>query len=163
MLWAHNSHLGDARATDMAHQGELNIGQLLRERFGAEAVSVGFTTHHGTVTAASDWDKPAERKQVRPGLAGSYEQLFHDAGIPRFMLPMRDAAIAQALAGPCLERAIGVLYIPASERQSHYFYARLASQFDFVVHIDETRAVEPLDRSAGWEAGEMAETYPSGL
>ena len=79
------------------------------------------------------------------------------------MLPMRDAAIAQALAGPRLERAIGVLYIPASERQSHYFYARLASQFDFVVHIDETRAVEPLDRSAGWEAGEMAETYPSGL
>ncbi len=163
VLWAHNSHLGDARATDMAHHGELNVGQLVRERLGAQAINIGFTTHAGTVTAASDWDGPPERKQVRPSLAGSYERIFHEAGIARFMLPLRDPALARALAGPHLERAIGVLYIPRTERQSHYFYARLADQFDFVIHVDETRALEPLERSAGWEAGEMAETYPSGL
>jgi erythromycin esterase-like protein/adenine/guanine phosphoribosyltransferase-like PRPP-binding protein len=163
VLWAHNSHLGDARATDMGHSGELNVGQLVRQRFGAQAVSVGFTTHHGTVTAASEWDGLPERKQVRPSIAGSYERIFHDTGIPRFLLRLRDAPLAHALAGPHLERAIGVLYIPQTERQSHYFYAKLAEQFDFVIHIDETRAVEPLERAAGWEAGEVAETYPSGL
>jgi erythromycin esterase-like protein/predicted phosphoribosyltransferase len=163
VLWAHNSHLGDARATDMGHQGEHNVGQLLRQRFGTEVVNIGFTTHTGTVTAASDWDGPPERKQVRPSLAGSYERLFHDAKIPRFMLSLREPALARALAGPHLERAIGVLYLPRSERQSHYFYARLADQFDYVIHIDETRALEPLERSAGWEGGEAAETYPTGL
>ena len=115
------------------------------------------------MTAASDWDGPPERKQVRPSLAGSYERLFHDAKIPRFMLSLREPALARALAGPHLERAIGVLYIPRSERQSHYFYARLADQFDYVIHIDETSALEPLERSAGWEGGEAAETYPTGL
>ena len=164
VLWAHNSHLGDARATDMGHAGELNVGQLVRERFGASAVNIGFTTHTGTVTAASEWDNPPERKQVRPSLAGSYERLFHDAGIPRFLMRLeRDSALAHTLDTPRLERAIGVLYIPRTERQSHYFHARLPEQFDFVIHIDETRAVEPLERSAGWEAGELAETYPSGL
>jgi erythromycin esterase-like protein len=163
VLWAHNSHLGDARATDMVHQQECNVGQLVRQEFGTEVVNVGFTTHHGTVTAASDWDGPAERKQVRPSLAGSYERLFHDAGIPRFMLHLREPAVAQALAGPHLERAIGVLYLPRTERQSHYFYARLPEQFDFVIHVDETRALEPLERTIGWEAGEVAETYPTGL
>ncbi|HUK36406.1 MAG TPA: erythromycin esterase family protein [Vicinamibacterales bacterium] len=164
VLWAHNSHLGDARATDMGHSGELNLGQLVREHFGAAAVNIGFTTHTGTVTAASEWDAPPERKHVRPSLAGSYERVFHEAGIRRFLLPLsRDAALASALTGPHLERAIGVLYVPRTERQSHYFHTRLADQFDFVIHIDETRAVEPLERSAGWEAGEMAETYPSGL
>jgi erythromycin esterase-like protein/predicted phosphoribosyltransferase len=164
VLWAHNSHLGDARATDMGHSGEWNVGQLLRQHFGTEAVNIGFTTHTGTVTAASEWDGPPERKHVRPSVPGSYERLFHDAGVPRFLLPLaREGAVANALAGPHLERAIGVLYVPRSERQSHYFYARLADQFDYVIHVDETRAVEPLERSAGWEAGEMAETYPSGL
>jgi len=163
VLWAHNSHLGDARATDMGHAGELNVGQLVRQQFGTAAVNIGFTTHGGTVTAASDWDGPPERKHVRPAMAGSYERLFHEAGIPRFLLPLRDPALAHALAGPHLERAIGVLYIPKTERQSHYFHAKLADQFDFVIHIDETRATEPLERSAGWEAGEVAETYPSGL
>ena len=164
VLWAHNSHLGDARATDMGHSGELNVGQLLREHYGTAAVNIAFTTHTGTVTAASEWDGPPERKSVRPSLPGSYEHLFHDAGLRRFVLPLkRDVALSSALAGPHLERAIGVLYIPRTERQSHYFYARLADQFDFVIHIDETRAVEPLERSAGWAAGEMAETYPSGL
>ena len=164
VLWAHNSHLGDARATDMGHSGELNVGQLVRGHFGAAAVNVGFTTHSGSVTAASEWDGPPERKQVRPSLPGSYERLFHDAGISRFLLSLRhDAELAASLAGPHLERAIGVLYIPRTERQSHYFRARLADQFDFVIHIDETTAVEPLERSVGWEAGEFAETYPSGL
>jgi erythromycin esterase-like protein len=164
VVWAHNSHLGDARATDMGDAGELNIGQLVRESLGAKAVLIGLTTHTGTVTAASEWDGPAHRKHVRPSIAGSYERLFHDTGMSRFLLPLRtDLELASLLARPRLERAIGVLYLPHSERQSHYFHARLSDQFDFVLHIDETRAVEPLERSALWEAGEIAETYPSGL
>jgi len=164
VLWAHNSHLGDARATDLGSSGELNVGQLVRQHFGSDAVNIGFTTHTGTVTAASEWDGPPERKHVRPSLPGSYERLLHDTGLRRCLLPLaRDGALSTALAGPHLTRAIGVLYVPRTERQSHYFYAKLANQFDFVIHIDETRAVEPLERSAGWEAGEMAETYPSGL
>jgi erythromycin esterase-like protein/predicted phosphoribosyltransferase len=164
VVWAHNSHLGDARATDMGERGELNVGQLMRERFGADAVSVGFTTYSGTVTAASDWDEPAERKTVRPGLPGSYERLFHDTGIPRFLLPLRDDEnLSRALATPRLERAIGVIYRPDTERGSHYFHARLPRQFDFVLHFDHTTALEPLERTAGWEAGEPAETYPFGV
>jgi len=164
VVWAHNSHLGDARATEAASGGELNVGQLVRERYAADAVLVGFTTHTGTVTAASEWDGDARRKQVRPSLAGSYERLFHDVAIPRFMLPLRDDAyLADALDRPRLERAIGVLYLPDSERASHYFHASLARQFDAVLHFDETRAVEPIERSALWEAGEVAETFPSGL
>jgi erythromycin esterase-like protein/predicted phosphoribosyltransferase len=164
VLWAHNSHLGDARATDMGHAGELNVGQLVRDHFGESAVNVGFTTYTGTVTAASEWDAPAERKHVRPALAGSYERLFHETGVPRFMLPLRsDPVLASALEGPHLERAIGVIYLPHTERQSHYFHARLPEQFDFVIHVDETRAVEPIERTARWESGELAETYPSGL
>ena len=164
VVWAHNSHLGDARATEMSERGELNVGQLVRERYGASAVLVGFTTYTGTVTAASEWDGPAHRKHVRPALAGSYERLFHDVQIPRFLVPLRpDLELSSALSMPRLERAIGVLYLPESERASHYFHARLSEQFDFVLHFDETRAVEPLERSALWEAGEVAETYPSGL
>jgi erythromycin esterase-like protein/predicted phosphoribosyltransferase len=164
IVWAHNSHLGDARATEMGERGELNVGQLLRERFGADVVSIGFTTYAGTVTAASDWDEPAERKTVRPGLPGSYERLFHDTGIPKFLLPLRDDAnLSRALATPRLERAIGVIYRPDTERGSHYFHARLSRQFDFVLHFDRTTALEPLERTAGWEAGEPAETYPFGL
>jgi erythromycin esterase-like protein len=110
------------------------------------------------------WSGAAQRRHVRPALAGSYERLFHDAGIPRFLLPLRsDPVLASALASPRLERAIGVLYLPETERVSHYFHARLADQFDFVLHFDETRALEPLERDALWEAGEIAETFPSGL
>jgi erythromycin esterase-like protein len=164
VVWAHNSHLGDARATEMGRRGEWNVGQLAREAFGGAAVLVGFTTFTGTVTAASDWDGPAHRKHVRPALAGSYERLFHEAGVPRFLLPLQsDRELAAALAEPRLERAIGVLYLPESERRSHYFSASLAEQFDFVLHFDETRALEPLERTARWEAGEIAETFPSGL
>ncbi len=164
VVWAHNSHLGDARATEMGQHGELNVGQLVREEYGEAAVLIGLTTFTGTVTAAAEWDGPAHRKHVRPALAGSYERLFHDVQIPRFLAPLRqDAELAAALAASRLERAIGVLYLPQSERASHYFRARLSDQFDFVLHFDETRAVEPLERSAMWEAGEVAETFPSGL
>ena len=165
VVWAHNSHLGDARATEMGARGELNLGQLVRERHGDDAAYlVGFTTHGGTVTAASDWGDPAERKTVRPGRGDSYEGLLHAVGVPRFWLDLRDdTALATALATPRLERAIGVIYRPETERQSHYFRAQLADQFDAVIHIDETSALEPLERTAGWESGEPAETYPVGL
>ncbi len=163
-VWEHNSHLGDARATDMGQAGEWNVGQLVRERYARDAVLVGFTTYTGTVTAASDWDAPAERKRVRPARPDSYEALFHEARLPRFFLPLRDGGRAvEALRTPALERAIGVIYRPETERISHYFQARLPEQFDAVLHFDETRAVEPLERTAGWEAGEAPETYPSAL
>ncbi|QAU34753.1 erythromycin esterase family protein [Janthinobacterium sp. 17J80-10] len=164
VVWEHNSHIGDARATDMGEHGEWTLGQLAREAYADEAVLVGFTTHHGTVTAASDWDAPAERKRVRPALAGSIEDAFHHSGVPRFLLPLRTAkAAAQALAGRRLERAIGVIYRPQTERHSHYLYARLPQQFDAVLHFDETHAVQPLEASAGWHAGEAPETFPEGI
>jgi erythromycin esterase-like protein len=163
-VWEHNSHLGDARATEMGERGELNLGQLARERYGAKAVLVGFSTYSGTVTAASNWDSPAERKRVRPALRGSYEALFHDVGLPRFFLALRDGVeAARGLREPRLQRAIGVIYAPGTERVSHYFYARLPEQFDAVIHIDETRAVEPLERTSQWEAGEVPETFPTGI
>lgn len=164
VVWAHNSHLGDARATEIGAQGELNLGELVRQRYGREAVLVGFTTYRGTVTAASGWDGPAERKQVRPALPGSYEDLFHQTGIPNFALILNTSAKAAALLGePRLERAIGVIYLPQSERVSHYFHARLPDQFDAILHLDETRAVEPLERVAEWETTEVPETFPSTL
>ena len=167
VVWAHNSHLGDARATEMgAQRGELNVGQLVRERFGRGAFLVGFTTYSGTVTAASDWNAEAERKTVRPALPGSYEALFHQCGIGNFFLDLRqpNEAVA-ALAVPRLERAIGVIYRPETERLSHYFVAVLPRQFDAVLHYDHTRAVEPLERTPVWERGEpeLLETYPSAL
>ena len=163
VVWAHNSHLGDARATEMGEHGELNVSQLVREQFGSASRLIGFTTHRGTVTAASDWDAPAERKQVRPALRGSIEHLFHDTGISHFVLNLRNAAVPEGLASPRLQRAIGVIYRPDTERTSPYFHARLPDQFDAVIHIDHTRAVEPLERSVRWQEGEAAETYPSGL
>ena len=145
-VWEHNSHLGDARATETGQRGELNVGQLVREKYGSEAVLIGFSTHQGTVTAASDWGKPAERKRVRPALTGSYEALFHAARRDRFLLILNDSdAMVQQLAVPRLERAIGVIYRPETERQSHYFHARLPYQFDAVLHFDQTRAVKPLE------------------
>jgi erythromycin esterase-like protein len=164
VIWAHNSHLGDARATEMGRAGEWNVGQLVRERYGRDAVLVGFTTYSGTVTAASNWGDPAERKRVLPGLPGSYEALFHDAGIRRFLLTLRDRSqVNDGLRQPLLERAIGVIYLPETERASHYFVAQLSSQFDAVLHFDETRAVEPLERAGEWGTGEVAETFPSGV
>jgi erythromycin esterase-like protein len=163
VVWEHNSHIGDARVTEMSRRGELNVGQLARERWPNDVALVGFTTYSGTVTAASAWDAPAERKRVRPALQESYEAVFHDLGEPRFVLDLVSGAAAQALVEPRLERAIGVIYQPETERRSHYFFAHMAAQFDALVHIDETRAVEPLERTAGWEVGEPPETYPSAL
>ena len=164
VVWAHNSHLGDARATAMSERGELNVGQLVRERFGREAFAIGFTTHAGTVTAASDWGEPAERKRVRPALAESYEDLFHATGLPHFWLDLRERNEAtERLRDERLERAIGVIYRPETERLSHYFEARLPDQFDVIIHIDQTRALEPLERTSEWDRGELPETYPSAL
>lgn len=160
VVWAHNSHLGDARATEMSLHGELNVGQLVRERFKNEVVLIGFSTHHGTVTAASDWDAPAERKNIRPALPGSYEDLFHRTGLSRFWIDLRGASRIRVLQERRIERAIGVIYRPQTERLSHYFHARLPEQFDAFIHIDETRAVDPLERASIWEEGELPETYP---
>jgi erythromycin esterase-like protein len=160
VVWAHNSHLGDARATQMGDAGEWNVGQLVRERHATETVLVGLTTDHGTVTAASDWDGPAERKRVRPGLPGSVEALFHETSIPRFFLPLQGGEGATILQERRIERAIGVIYRPETERLSHYFDARLPAQFDAVLHFDETRALEPLEPTEGWQSGEAPETYP---
>jgi erythromycin esterase-like protein len=163
-VWAHNSHIGDARATEMGERGELNVGQLAREHYGRDAVLVGFATHHGTVTASSGWGGPAERKRVRPALSTSYEAMFHDTQLERFLLTLgENQKVTDALWYPRLERAIGVIYLPETERLSHYFHARLSDQFDAVLHFDETRAVEPLERTAEWEAGEAPETFPFGV
>jgi len=163
-VWEHNSHLGDARATYMADYGELNVGQLVREKYEDEAILIGFTTYTGTVTAASDWDGPAERKRVRPALKESYEALFHKTDSANFLLTLGNhKRVPGVLQGPKLERAIGVIYLPRTERQSHYFEAHLARQFDAVIHFDETHALEPLERYPAWESGEPPETFPTGV
>jgi erythromycin esterase-like protein len=164
VVWEHNSHVGDARSTEMAQRGELNLGQLMRERHARDAVLVGFTTYSGTVTAASEWGGEAERKRVRPALPDSYEALLHQTDIPAFLLcPLGMSASGRALREPRLERAIGVIYRPETERQSHWFAACASQQFDALVHIDVTRAVEPLERTGTWELGEPPETYPTAL
>jgi erythromycin esterase-like protein len=162
VVWAHNSHLGDARATHMADIGELNLGQLARERFGSECCAIGMTTHDGEVTAAHQWDEPAALRTVRASLPGSYEHLFHAVGLAAFVAPLSRPPLAAALAGPRLERAIGVIYRPETERASHYFQARLPQQFDVVLHVDRTRALEPLERWGGHEI-DLPETYPTGV
>lgn len=164
VVWAHNSHLGDARATEMSERDELNLGELIRTRH-PDSLLVGFSTYSGTVTASTDWSQPPERKTVRPGMSGSYEYLFHTLGLPSFLLPLREPGAARnLLSEPRLERAIGVIYRPDTERISHYFHARLAEQFDAIIHIDTTRAVEPLERPSGWtDHAEPPETFPSGL
>ncbi|HEV2784239.1 MAG TPA: erythromycin esterase family protein [Actinophytocola sp.] len=162
VVWAHNSHLGDARATELAARGELNVGQLVREQYPGDSRLIGFTTYTGTVTAADDWGAPADRKQVRPALPGSVEELFHEVGQKEFLLTLgASSSAAEALRSARIERAIGVIYRPRTERQSHYFRVRLADQFDAVIHIDETRALEPLERTARWESGELPEAYPA--
>jgi erythromycin esterase-like protein len=163
VVWEHNSHVGDARATEMGARGELNVGQLVRERHRDDCLLVGFSSYDGRVTAASNWGDAPQRKVVRPALPGSSEELLHSVGLDRFWLPTGGPAAAPALHEPRLQRAIGVIYRPETERQSHYFHARLADQFDAVVHLDHTRALEPLERNARWDRGEPPETYPSGL
>ena len=161
VVWAHNSHLGDARATEMGAHGELNLGQLVREQFGDASRSVGFSTHTGSVTAAINWDAPADLMAVRPSLHGSYERLFHETGLGTFALDLR-GPVAETLRAPRLERAIGVVYRAESERRSHYFRASLPAQFDVAIHYDETRAVEPLERWSRHEV-DLPETYPTGV
>jgi erythromycin esterase-like protein len=160
VVWAHNSHLGNAHATEMSARGERNVGQLMRDRLDDAVFLIGFTTYSGEVTAASQWEAPAERKIVRPALEGSYEALFHQTGIPAFLLSLRDRRAIQALDKPLLERAIGVIYRPETERLSHYFQSRMPGQFDAVIHIDRTMALIPFERSGVWEKGEVPETYP---
>jgi protein-L-isoaspartate(D-aspartate) O-methyltransferase len=165
IVWAHNSHIGDARYTDMGvSRGELNIGQLCRQRFGAQAALIGFGTHSGTVTAATDWGGNMEVKQVRPSRPDSYERLFHDSSRPRALLDLaedRNPAVHRALLAPRLERFIGVIYRPETERWSHYSEACLSKQFDAYVWFDETGAVTPLGPQHT-RAG-VPDTYPFGL
>jgi erythromycin esterase-like protein len=165
VVWEHNSHVGDARSTGMSRRGEFNVGQLVRQRYGADNVLlVGFTTYDGTVTAAADWGAKTERKQLRRALPGSVEDLFHEVGHARFLLRTRlDEALAELLRVPRLHRAVGVIYRPETELQSHYVDTRVSDQFDAVIHIDHTRALEPLDRTSTWEEGEPPETYPTGI
>jgi erythromycin esterase-like protein len=164
VVWAHNSHLGDARATEMGQGGELNLGQLSRQRYGRDAVLVGFSTYQGTVTAANNWDEAPQRMRVRPALPDSYERLFHETGVGDFSIILgRGSAADEVLSVPRLQRAIGVIYRPRTERLSHYFHTVLPDQFDAVLHYDNTRAVEPLERTAQWERGELPDTYPSAL
>jgi protein-L-isoaspartate(D-aspartate) O-methyltransferase len=163
IVWAHNSHVGDAAATEMSSRGELNIGHLCRKEFGDRVYSIGFGTDNGTVAAASDWDGPMEVKTVQPSLAGSYERLCHETGVPGFMLGLRDSAsnaLRRGLMKPRLQRAIGVIYRPETEFASHYFHAVLPRQFDEYVWIDTTRAVQPFDIA---ELEGVPDTYPFGL
>jgi erythromycin esterase-like protein len=166
IVWEHNSHIGDARATEMGEMGEWNVGELARQQYDGQTRLIGFSTYDGFVTAASEWDAPAEHKRVRPGMPGSYEELLHETGLPRFLLPLRgavDADVRAAMEERRLERAIGVIYLPRTERHSHYFAAKMARQFDAVIHIDHTTAVQPLDPGGGWHAEEPPETYPTGI
>jgi protein-L-isoaspartate(D-aspartate) O-methyltransferase len=163
IVWAHNSHVGDSAATEMSLRGEHNIGHLCRQEFGDAAYLVGFGTNSGTVAAASNWDDPMEVKTVRPALPGSYERLCHDAGAARFLLPLRQPAALRVTADLMqarLERAIGVIYRPETERESHYFQAVLPRQFDEYIWFDETEAVTPLHTE---EIEGFPDTYPFGL
>ena len=162
IVWAHNSHIGNAAFTDMGmSRGEHNIGQLTKERFGDAARLVGLGTHTGTVAAADDWDEPMHVKRVRPSLPGSYERVSHEAGLPRFLLDLRaDSDVSEALMEPRLERFIGVIYRPETERWRHYSEAVLPRQFDAWVWFDETSAVTPLP---GEQRPGAEETYPFGL
>ncbi len=163
IVWAHNSHVGDSAATEMASRGEHNIGHLCRQEFGNSAYLVGFGTNSGTVAAASDWDGPMEIKTVRPALPKSYERLCHATGHSRFALGLRnraDLSGAQDLGKPQLERAIGVIYRPETERASHYFQAVLPRQFDEYIWFDDTRAVTPFDTG---ELAGLPDTYPFGV
>jgi erythromycin esterase-like protein len=145
VVWAHNSHVGDARATDMPLRGELNLGQLLRERFGSAVYLLGFTTYQGTVIAADKWGGPHRVHNLGTAIRDSYAALFHQAGIGNALILLpQDSAVARALRSPRPKREVGVIYARATERQSHYMTSRLAAQFDAVIHLDRTRALTPL-------------------
>jgi len=162
IVWAHNSHIGDARYTEFGQIGQLNIGQLAREKYKDKVALIGFLTHSGTVSAASNWDGPVERRIVRHGIHGSYEYFFHHLNIPNFLM-LFNKDTRGLIPKDRLERAIGVIYLPARERTSHYFYAEIAKQFDALIYVDKTTALEPLETTAIWHEGEILETFPSGL
>lgn len=145
VIWAHNSHVGDDRATEMGQRGQWNIGQLLRQKYPGDTFTLGFTTHSGSVLAASEWDHPPFVQKIVPSLNGSIESVLHNVGLAAFFLNLRDDSLQEVFMQDRLERAIGVIYSPETERQSHYFDARLAEQFDAVAHFDQSQAVEPLD------------------
>jgi erythromycin esterase-like protein len=169
IVWAHNSHIGNAAFTDMGqNRDEINIGQLAKEKFGHRARLIGFGTHAGTVAAADDWDEPMQVKRVRPSLSESYERMCHDSEVPSFLLDLRegerDERLARELMEPRLERFIGVIYRPETERWSHYSHAILPRQFDAYGWFDETQAVTPLPAELRpGEAPSIEETYPFGL
>jgi protein-L-isoaspartate(D-aspartate) O-methyltransferase len=163
VVWAHNSHVQDAAATEMGPQGQVTLGGLAREDLGALAYRVGQGTDHGTVAAATDWGGPMERKAVRPSRRGSYGAIFHDAEVPAFLLHLRDPVrdeVREELETPRLHRAIGVIYRPDTELQSHYFQASIPHQFDSWIWVDETEALHALPVPA--DPG-VPETYPFGL
>jgi protein-L-isoaspartate(D-aspartate) O-methyltransferase len=163
VVWEHNSHLGDAAATEMGASGQTNVGHLCRARFGDAAYLIGQGTDHGTVAAASNWDEPVEFMTVRPGYPGSYENLFHDAGVEAFMLHLREprkADVRAEMAASRLERAIGVVYRPETELASHYFHAVLSHQFDEFIWFDRTRAVAPISNE---EARRFGPEHPFSL
>ncbi|MDH3476530.1 MAG: erythromycin esterase family protein, partial [Rhodospirillales bacterium] len=163
VIWAHNSHIGDAKATEMAARGEHNLGQLCREAFGERAYLIGFGSHAGQVAAASTWDGPMEVKALQPSHEASFERLCHGTGLDAFLLPLREAdnaALRQRLTAPLLERAVGVIYRPESELASHYFHAVLPRQFDEYIWFDRTEAVRPF---ATDELEGLPDTYPFGL
>jgi protein-L-isoaspartate(D-aspartate) O-methyltransferase len=163
VVWAHNSHLGNANATEMSFRGEINIGQLCRNQFGDDCYSIGFGTHTGTVAAASQWNSPMEVKEIVPSLPQSYERIFHDSGVAKFLLPLRNPKsndLREELMKPRLQRAIGVIYHPETELASHYFEARLPDQFDEFIWFDKSTAVTPIETD---ELAGMPETYPFGV
>ena len=162
IVWAHNSHIGDAAATEMSSRGEYNLGHLCRKEFGHGAYVIGFGTDRGTVAAASNWDGPMEIKKVLPAVPESYERICHEAGVPNFCLDLRQSALngSDGLRKPRLERAIGVIYRPETELASHYFQAILPEQFDEYIWFDQTKAITPFETKA---LKEMPDTYPFGL
>jgi erythromycin esterase-like protein len=166
IVWAHNSHLGDASATGMGDRGEHNVGQLAREAYGKDVHLIGFGTHTGTVAAADDWGGEMRVMDVQPSHPRSYEILGHDSGIPNFILDLRtpsDPGLREALLERRLERAIGVIYRPRTELQSHYFPASLPRQFDEWIWMDATEAVTPVGEEHREEMEALPATFPFGL
>jgi erythromycin esterase-like protein len=170
IIWAHNSHVGDSRYTHKQSRGELTIGKLIRDHWGLErTVSIGFTTYNGFVTAADEWDLPCKYKKVNDGMSGSIEEVFHKVSENimnvGFMIIFRSKTSENYLAEKSviedlskrayLERAKSVIYRPNTERRSHYFDCKIAKQFDIVIHIDNTNALQPLDIPQEWSQNKV--------